>query len=56
MTIEEAKKRVGNQDTHFLKIMVKALELPISSFLNTEEDKLNLKAAKIVLKSRRVSK
>ena len=55
MTIEEAKKRVGNQDTHSLKMMKKALELPISSFLNTEEDKLNLEAVKVILKSRRVS-
>ena len=51
MTIEEAKKIVGNQPTWALKNMVKALNmLPL---LNTAEDKERLVAAKIVLKERK---
>jgi hypothetical protein len=53
LTLIEAKKIVGNQPTWALKNMVKALQLPISTFLNTEEDKLRLVAAKVVLKSRK---
>jgi len=50
MTIEEAKKIVGNQPTWALKNMVKALKMLPA--LNTAEDELNLEAAKVVLKSR----
>ena len=50
MTIDEAKKIVGNQPTWALKNMVNALKmLPL---LNTVEDELNLQAAKVVLKER----
>jgi hypothetical protein len=51
MTIEEAKKIVGNQPTWALKNMVKALKMLPA--LNTAEDELNLQAAKIVLKDRK---
>lgn len=48
MTYKEAKKIVGNQPSWALRNMIKALNtLPM---LNTEEDKLRLAAAKIVLK------
>lgn len=50
MTIEEAKKIVGNQPTWALKNMVKALKMLPA--LNTAEDELNLEAAKVVIKSR----
>ena len=50
MSIEEAKKIVGNQPTWALKNMVKALNMLPA--LNTAEDELNLKAAKIVLSER----
>jgi hypothetical protein len=50
MTIEEAKKIVGNQPTWALKNMVKALKMLPA--LNTAEDERNLEAAKVVLKSR----
>jgi len=36
-----------------LKQMIKALSLPISSFLNTEEDNIRLKNAKKVLRDRK---
>lgn len=51
MNIVEAKKIVGNQSTHGLTMMVKALQM--LPWLNTEEDELRLKAAKIVLKDRK---
>ena len=47
----EAKKIVGNQPTWALKNMVKALNM--LPWLNTAEDELRLKAAKVVLKSRK---
>ena len=50
MTLEEAKKIVGNQPTWALKNMVKALNMLPA--LNTAEDELNLQAAKVVLKER----
>lgn len=56
MTIEEAEQRVGNQSTHSLQMMKKALELPISRFMNTAEDWKNLEAVKVILKSRKVGK
>jgi hypothetical protein len=51
MTLEEAKKIVGNQPTWALKNMVKALNM--LPWLNTAEDKERLVAAKIVLKERK---
>jgi len=51
MTLDEAKKIVGNQPTWALKNMVKALNM--LPWLNTEEDELRLQAAKIVLKERK---
>jgi len=53
MTYSEAKKIVGNQPTWAIKNMVVALSLPISKFLNTNEDNQRLLAAKIVLKGNR---
>lgn len=50
MTIEEAKKIVGNQPSWALKNMVKALKMLPA--LNTAEDEQRLEAAKVVLKSR----
>jgi hypothetical protein len=44
-----AKKLVGNQSTQSLKMMIRALELPISKVLNTEEDNLRLEAAKYLV-------
>lgn len=49
MSIQEAKRIVGNQPAWALKNMVKALQ--IMPMLNTDEDKQRLLAAKIVLKS-----
>ena len=42
-----------NQTSWDLKQMIKALSLPISSFLNTEEDNIRLKNAKKVLRERK---
>jgi hypothetical protein len=56
MTIEEAKRLVGNQDTVSLRNMKKALELPISRFMNTAEDWQRLEAVKVILKSRKGKK
>lgn len=39
---------VGNQDSTSLSNMIRALELPISRFLNTPEDNERLAAAKVV--------
>ena len=50
MSIEEAKKIVGNQPTWALKNMVKALQM--LPWRNTVEDEQRLIAAKIVLKER----
>jgi hypothetical protein len=51
MTIDQAKKIVGNQPTWALKNMVKALQM--LPRLNTPEDEIRLIAAKIVLKDRK---
>ena len=51
MTIDQAKKIVGNQPTWALKNMVKALNMLPA--LNTAEDEIRLIAAKIVLKDRK---
>ena len=49
MNIETLRK----QPTWSLKAMINALSLPISSFLNTEEDNKRLENAKIVIKERK---
>ena len=46
-------KILENMDTWELKVMIKALQLPISSFLNDDDDNLRLKNAKKVLKDRK---
>ena len=46
-------KILENKPTWELKAMIKALELPISSFLNTDEDNEKLENAKKVLKERK---
>jgi hypothetical protein len=50
VTIEEAKKIVGNQPTWALKNMVKALQM--LPWMNTPEDEQRLIAAKVVLRER----
>ena len=52
MNIEILRK----QPTWSLKNMIKALSLPISSFLNTKEDNERLENAKKVLKERKKNK
>ena len=37
-----------------LKVMIKALSQPISSFINTDEDNQRLEDAKLVLKERKI--
>ena len=49
MNIEILRK----QSTWSLKAMIKALSLPISSFLNTDEDNERLENCKLVLNERR---
>ena len=49
MTIETLRKKSSLD----LKAMIKALSLPISSFLNTDEDNQRLENAKLVLKERK---
>lgn len=51
MTLEEARRIVGNQPTWALKNMVKALNK--LTWLNTEEDKERLAAAKLILRERK---
>jgi hypothetical protein len=51
MTLEDAKRIVGNQPTYALKNMVKALST--LTWLNTREDEERLIAAKIIIKSRK---
>lgn len=53
MELLEARQIVGNQSAHSLRMMVKALELPVSKFLNTPEDWKRLEAAKLILKNGR---
>jgi hypothetical protein len=48
MTIEEAKKIVGNQPRWALKNMVKALSM--LTWMNTPEDEKRLEAGKLLLK------
>jgi len=49
MKIETLRKKA----TWELKVMIKALSQPISSFLNTDEDNERLENCKLVLKERR---
>lgn len=51
VTLDEAKRIVGNQPTWALKNMVKALNM--LTWMNTAEDIQRLEAAKLVIKSRR---
>ena len=51
MTLHEAKAIVGNQSTHSLRNMVRALGL--LTWLNTTTDEQRLEAAKVVIRSRR---
>ena len=53
LTLEEAKKIVGNQPKWAVKNMVKALSM--SPWLNTAEEDQRLQAGKIVLKKRKVA-
>ena len=50
MTLQEAKKIVGNQPRWAIKNMVKALSM--LSLLNTPEENERLAAGKLVLKSK----
>ena len=50
MTLDEARRIVGNQPTWALKNMVKALNM--LTWRNTAEDIQRLEAAKLVIKSR----
>ena len=49
MKIETLRKKA----TWELKVMIKTLSQPISSFLNTDEDNERLENCKLVLKERR---
>jgi len=48
MTLETLRKKT----TYELKAIIKALSLPISSFLNTDEDNQRLENAKLILAER----
>tara|TARA_R100000655_G_scaffold109733_1_gene165169 strand:+ start:122 stop:376 length:255 start_codon:yes stop_codon:yes gene_type:complete len=50
MTLEQARKIVGNQPTYALRNMVKALML--HHWLNTEDDWKRLKAAQLILRKK----
>jgi len=50
MTLEEARKIVGNTPTYALRNMVKALKL--HQWLNTEDDWKRLKAAQLILRKK----
>jgi hypothetical protein len=52
MTLEEAKKIIGNRAPWELNNMIKALEM-FGGFMNTPEESQRLQAAKIVRKSNR---
>ena len=45
---------LGNKPTWELRAIIKALTLPVSSFLNTDEDNERLEQAQIVLYERRL--
>ena len=48
MTLEILRKKT----TEELRVIVKALSLPISSFLNTDQDNQRLENAKLILAER----
>jgi len=50
MTVEQAKRIVGNQPLWALRNMIKALKM--HSWLNTPEDNERLEAAQIVLRNK----
>tara|TARA_R100000697_G_scaffold107767_1_gene122694 strand:- start:353 stop:520 length:168 start_codon:yes stop_codon:yes gene_type:complete len=50
MTKDQAWKIIGNQPKYAIKNMIKALSL--HSWLNTEDQKIRLEAAKICLKTK----
>jgi len=50
MTTQEAWKIIGNQPSWAIRNMVKALSM--CQWLNTQEDKRRLEAAKIALKTK----
>ena len=50
MTLEEAKKIVGNQPKWAIKNMVKALSMHQSS--NTPQESVRLEAGKLILKGK----
>ena len=52
MKIETLRKKA----TWELKVMIKTLSQPISSFLNTDEDNERLENCKLVLKEKRKKK
>jgi len=54
--VRAAYKIVGNQDTASLSHMIRALELPISRFLNTPADNERLASAKVIRAYRKVRK
>ena len=51
--INKGESNMENKATWELEAMVKALSLPISSFLNTDEDNKRLERAKQELKRRK---
>jgi len=51
MDLDRAKQLTGNQDSHSLKMMIKALNMLPA--LNTPEDEERLVAANFILKYRR---
>ena len=51
MKIETIRKKANWE----IKVMIKALSQPISSFLNTNEDNERLENCKLVLKERKVA-
>ena len=51
MTIEEARRIVGNQPTFALRNMVTALQM--LPWMNTDEDRERLEAARMVLRDRK---
>lgn len=51
MTLDEARRIVGNQPTWALKNMVRALNT--LTWMNTAEDIQRLEAAKIIIKNRK---
>ncbi len=53
MTLDQAKRIVGNQPSYALRNMVTALDL--LPFLNTDDDRERQEAARVVLRSRKAT-